>query len=50
MPCHPVKGGWKFGSQPHVFPTKAECEVQAKAIYASGFKESSKKARQKNEK
>lgn len=36
------KVGYQWGSQ-KVYPTKAQAEAQAKAIYASGWKEKKKK-------
>ena len=42
MPVKKVSGGYKFGSSGKVYPTKERAEKQAKAIYASGYKEKSK--------
>lgn len=39
MPVHKVKGGYQFGTHGNVYPTKAQAEKQARAIYASGYKE-----------
>ena len=39
MPVHKVKGGYKWGKSGKVYPTKKQAEKQAKAIYASGYKE-----------
>lgn len=39
MPVHKVKGGYQFGTHGKVYPTKAQAEKQARAIYASGYKE-----------
>ena len=39
MPVHKVDGGWKFGSKGKLYRSKAEAEKQARAIYASGWKE-----------
>jgi hypothetical protein len=43
MPVHKVKGGWKWGNSGKVYPTKEQAEAQARAIYASGYKEKGKK-------
>ena len=39
MPVHAVEGGWRWGNHGHVYRTKAEAERQARAIYASGWRE-----------
>lgn len=39
MPVHKTKGGWKFGTSGKTYKTKAGAEKQAKAIYASGWRE-----------
>jgi len=41
MPVHRVKGGWKWGKSGKTYPTKAQADRQAKAIYASGYREPS---------
>lgn len=38
MPIRKVKGGYKWGSQGHVYKTRAGAERQARAAYASGYK------------
>ena len=38
MPIHRVKGGWKWGSQGHVYPTRAGAERQAEAAHAHGYR------------
>ena len=38
MPVRKVKGGYKWGKTGKVYPTKAQAEAQARAIYASGYK------------
>lgn len=44
MPVHRTPtGGWQFGTSGKVYKTKAEAETQARAIYASGYRESKKK-------
>lgn len=43
MPVHKVKGGYKWGSSGKIYPTKAQANRQAKAIYASGYKGKKKK-------
>jgi len=42
MPVKKVKGGYKWGNSGKVYPTKAQAEEQARAIYASGYKEKKK--------
>ena len=42
MPVHKVKGGYKYWTSGKVYPTKKQAEKQAKAIYASGYKEKKK--------
>lgn len=39
MPVHKVKGGWKWGKTGKTYPTKAQADKQARAIYASGWRE-----------
>jgi hypothetical protein len=39
MPVHKVKGGWKWGKSGKTYKSKAKAEKQARAIYASGYKE-----------
>ncbi len=43
MPIHKVKGGYKWGSHGHVYPTKEGAEKQAKAAYAHGYREKKKR-------
>ena len=43
MPVHKVKEGYQFGAHGKVYPTKAQAEKQARAIYASDYKEKSDK-------
>lgn len=43
MPVRKVKGGYKWGKSGKVYPTKKQAEKQGRAIYASGYKGSSKK-------
>lgn len=42
MPVHKTKGGYQFGKSGKVYKTKEQAEKQAKAIYASGYKEKKK--------
>lgn len=37
MPVHKVKGGYKWGRSGKVYPTRAQAERQARAIFASGY-------------
>lgn len=39
MPVHKASGGYKWGNTEKVYPTKAQTEVQGRAIYATGYKE-----------
>ena len=39
MPVHITNGGWQWGTSGKVYPTKEQAERQARAIYASGYKE-----------
>ena len=39
MPVHKTAGGWQWGQSGKVYPTKAQAEAQARAIYASGYRE-----------
>lgn len=39
MPVHKVKGGYKWGKTGKTYPTKAQADKQARAIYANGWKE-----------
>lgn len=42
MPVVKVPGGYRWGSQGKVYPTKEQAERQGRAAYASGFRETSK--------
>jgi len=42
MPIIKTKKGYHFGKSGKVYPTKKQAEKQAKAIYASGYKENKK--------
>lgn len=42
MPVHKVKGGYRFGKSGKIYKgkgAKKKAEKQARAIYASGYKE-----------
>ncbi len=39
MPVRKVKGGYRWGKSGKVYKTKAAAQRQARAIYASGYKE-----------
>jgi hypothetical protein len=43
MPVVKVPGGYRWGSQGKVYPTKEQAERQGRAAYASGFRETDKK-------
>lgn len=39
MPVKKVPGGYQWGSTGKVYPTREQAERQARAAYASGFRE-----------
>lgn len=39
MPVRKVKGGYRFGKSGKVYKNKKDAEKQARAIYASGWRE-----------
>lgn len=43
IPVYKTKSGYKFGKTGKTYKTKKEAVKQAKAIYASGYKEKEKK-------
>lgn len=43
MPVRKVKGGYKWGKRGKVYPTKKQALRQARAIYASGWREKKNK-------
>lgn len=47
MPVMKVPGGYRFGQSGKVYPTKAQAEAQARAIYASGYREKSETSKKK---
>ena len=42
MPIKRVPGGYQWGSTGKVYPTREQTEQQARAIYASGYREKTK--------
>ena len=44
MPIRKVSGGYKWGSSGKVYPTRAGAERQARAAYASGYRNTDKKS------
>ena len=42
MPTRKVKGGYKYGTEGKVYPTKAEADKQGRAIQASKHKKKPK--------
>lgn len=42
MPVKKVSGGYQFGTSGKVYPTQKQAEKQAKAIYASGYRDKKK--------
>ena len=43
MPVHKVSGGYQWGNTGKVYPTRAQAEQQARAIYESGYREKDKR-------
>ena len=37
MPVRKVQGGYQWGTQGKVYPTKRQAEAQGRAAYASGY-------------
>lgn len=46
MPVHAVAGGWRWGKSGKVYRSRAAAERQARAIYASGFREDRRSRRE----
>ena len=42
-----VPGGWRWGQSGKVYPTRAQAEAQARAIYASGYREKTTQSKKK---
>lgn len=49
MPIRRVPGGYQWGQTGKVYPTKAQAEAQARAIYASGYREKPRKQKRNRE-
>ena len=47
MPVTRVPGGWRWGGQGKVYPTKEQAERQGRAAYASGYRENKTKTNKK---
>tara|TARA_E500000318_G_scaffold93567_1_gene92681 strand:+ start:517 stop:672 length:156 start_codon:yes stop_codon:yes gene_type:complete len=47
VPVRKVKGGYRWGKSGKVYKTKKAAQRQGKAIYASGYKNGSKKKNNK---
>ena len=47
MPIQKVNGGYRWGRSGKIYPTRAQAEAQARAIYASGYREKSAPAKKK---
>lgn len=47
MPVQKVPGGYRFGTTGKVYPTKSQAEQQARAIYASGYRENPQQSKKK---
>jgi len=43
MPVRKVRGGWRWGKSGKIYKTKARAQRQARAIYASGWREKKKR-------
>ena len=50
MPVRKVTGGYRWGKSGKIYKTKKEAEKQGRAIYASGYKNGSRKKRKKSTK
>jgi len=37
-PVHKIKSGYRWGKSGKIYPTKAQAQRQARAIYASGYR------------
>lgn len=38
MPVRKVQGGYQWGNQGKVYPTRQQAAAQGRAVYASGYK------------
>ena len=47
MPIRKVAGGYQWGQTGKVYPTKSQAEAQARAIYASGYREKPTQSKKK---
>ncbi len=45
MPVHKVPGGYQWGNQGKIYPTKQAAERQGRAAYASGYRSNPKPRR-----
>ena len=43
MPVRKTSGGYQWGRSGKVYPTREQAEQQARAIYASGYREKDKR-------
>ena len=50
MPLKKVKGGYRWGSSGRVYKKKSDAEKQGRAIYASGYRNGTRKKRKKSAK
>ena len=50
VPVRKVKGGYKWGKSGKTYKSKAQAEMQGRAIYASGYGKKKKKKRSKRSK
>ena len=50
VPVRKVKGGYRWGSSGKVYKKKSGAEKQGRAIYASGYKNATRKKRKKSTK
>lgn len=47
MPVKRVPGGYQWGQTGKIYPTRAQAEAQARAIYASGYREKGQQQKKK---
>tara|TARA_B100001248_G_C27326992_1_gene429510 strand:+ start:886 stop:1050 length:165 start_codon:yes stop_codon:yes gene_type:complete len=50
VPVRKVKGGYRWGKSGKTYRSKAAAERQGRAIYASGYKNATRKKRKKSAK
>lgn len=50
VPVRKVKGGYRWGKSGKIYKSKADAEKQGRAIYASGYRNGTRKKRKKSTK